>query len=455
MHSNLVKNEIIEKFLQKDEELNVRKAIKLANVLIYSGEIYTDQFIIDKFPIKYKKAERLAQIKKLLFFMAMVSGSSDVKKNIGMFFTLDTLKRSGYGETTGANMHNLINGLKNCGIIHVINNRYRFGNHNGPNFSKLYSVNAAGIINSWSEEFVEYSNTYEKPQKTESMTISDSKEKIEVDLFLEKKKKTKFGSKIEIKSMTVAECKKKIKHFTRNTHKEFAKKLREYNENKEKSLQKAMRYKIGLDKVTARAYSDYIRTKKITDAYEISRDKWKKDNEIKFEYDISACVPRVSHLLLTGEWMPGDYDFYTTMLDEIGLDHSKRNFIKRSHMQMRFGKSSRKSFNNYMWPRYKDIKTDRDYDEIHDYRDYVYNIIWKPAFDCCEKFEGKDHSADVFYWESFIELEVVHRLMKMGITAYNVYDCFYLTKKVDVSFIESIIEESAKYVYKRYKEYRE
>lgn len=456
MDNNLVEkltDEEFQAFIDRDEKIELKKRLKYADVLLYNGEIYSDQTLIDNFPIKYKKTERVAQIKKVLFFLAMVCGISDIRKNLGVYFTLDTFRRAGYGDISGANMHNFLKGLKNCGIIWVVNNHYQFGHKDGSDFSKLYGINACGIINSWKEEFQEYcdSYSYEAPKKTGSRVIEINGQNEKIDLYTEKNKKTVFGKITTVENYTDETIENKIKKFTRNTSQIFAEMRDEYNKGKNKSLQKTMSYKVTLNKITARAYSDYIKTRNITNVEAISRDKWKKDNNIKFSYDIKACVPRVSHLLLTGEWMPSEYDFYQDAADHLDIKIN-REHIKSLHMHIRFGKTNNGSFNKYIWGNHREIYKEESYMNAVYIRNKYFNTIWDPLYKFCEAFEGKDHSADIFYWESLLEMKVLHSLMQQGITAYNVYDCFYLKKEVDNSFIEEEIEKAAMWVYKLYKD---
>lgn len=451
MNSNLVQ---LKEIILEDEKNEQILKNKYANIFIYDGEIYSDKFLIDTFPIKYKKEERLSTIKKLLFFLAMTSTITDIKKNLGVFFTLDTFKRSGYGDISGAQMHNVLKGLKNCGIVWIINNHYQFGHHDGTDFCKLYGVNAAGIINSWPEEYDEYVNdyTYNAPKKTANLKFKKEGVIIEANAFMEKKKRTPWGKKVETVKETKETSYNRIKRFTRNSAVDFYKKLDEYNKDKPKELQKSMKFNILPKKITARAYSDYIRTRNITSVDALSRESWKKKNNVVYEYDIKACVPMVSHLLKTGEWMPKDYDFYQDCLNKSKVDSSiiTRDVVKRLHMRMRFGKSIKASYNNYIWGNHSSLYKKNSYDYATHIRNCYFNEVWEPLYKQVVDFEGTNHSADVFYWESYLELIVVYKLMKLGITAYNVYDCFYLTKKVNDKFMASIIEEAAKYVYKKY-----
>ena len=58
----LIKNEY-------DRAVKYRSS-KESFAMLYSGQIYTDEYLINNFPIKYKVEERLAQLKSLLFFLA-------------------------------------------------------------------------------------------------------------------------------------------------------------------------------------------------------------------------------------------------------------------------------------------------------------------------------------------------------------------------------------------------
>lgn len=420
---------------------------------LYSGKVYTDTYLIECFPIKYNTEKRLAQLKELLFFLASSYNISDVKKNHGIYFTRDTFSRCGIKINNAQTMHNWLEGLKRCGIIWIVNNHYQFA-HGEDNFSKLYGVNNLGIIKSFPAEYKEYLNSH-VVKKAPDSTVKISNN-ISCDIFSKKQKSivnsglTKFNN-----SIVYDFNKESLVDYTKGTIDEFSKMLDEYNEGKTEYNKKSIRFKYENNKITGRAYSNYIATEKddVADGYYTDRTEWCKENNLNYRFDIKSAVPRISHLLCTGEWKSNDYDFYEEMSKRSGLGFP-REYMKHIHMRLRFSPSAEKSFYEFIYSN-KDIIKKR-YPNGEPYEYYLQHIKpnlmldWRKLYGIVESLEGSDHSSSVFYFESFLELYVVWKLKKMGVTAYNIYDEFYFDKPCN---IESIIAEAANYMFKRIGEY--
>lgn len=419
------------KLLIKNEIANDNKDYKKSNLIFYSGQIYDDNFIIDKFPLKYKVEDKLKQIKQLLFFLASTNNIDYVRNNKGIFFTKDTFIKSGINISNPQTMSNWIKGLKNCGIIYTLNNHYQFG-HGLDNFSKLYGFNKEGIIKSFKYE-------YENYIKRNSSNIFNMSKDI----------------KIETDEPTFFYDKNELNHFTKGTIKDFERMLDEYNEGKSNYNKKILHFKCKKNKITGRAYSNYIATEKDDPFNNIITDRtiWCKENNLSFRYDVTSMTSHISYLLKNGIWKNSNYDFYKEISDksELGLS---RDYMKKIYMRLKFGKSAEKSFYDFCYANKNIIRKRYNSKTLYD---YYLNCVkpqllydWKKLYKIVETIEGNEHSSSVFYFESFLELYVVWKLKKLGITAYNIYDEFFYDKECD---IESIIVEGANYMYKKIEEY--
>jgi hypothetical protein len=247
--------------------------------------------------------------------------------------------------------------------------------------------------------------------------------------------------------------------FTKGTIDDFEKMLNEYNEGKNEFNKKVIRFKCDKNKISGRAYSQYIKTEKddIENGYATDRTDWCKENNLAYRYDIKSAVPRISHLMHTGTWKNEDFDFYEYMSKRMSEDsgmYLPRDYMKEIHMRLRFGQSPEKSFNDFCYSN-RDLIRAR-YPSGDAYEMYLTNIRpnllldWRKLYNIVEELEGDDHSSAVFYFESFLELYVVWKLKQLGVTAYNIYDEFFYDKPYDIA---SIIEEGANYMYQKIRDY--
>jgi len=445
----LIKNEY-------DRAVKYRSS-KESFAMLYSGQTYTDEYLINNFPIKYKVEERLAQLKSLLFFLASTNNIHDVKENKGIFFTKDTFAKAGISIGNPQTMHNWVEGLKRCGLVYVINNHYQFG-HGDENFSKLYGLNQCGIVRSWPKEYHQYLETHSVEEKPN--TVVDISKDIKVEVF-DKKQKVQIRSAFAKfnQNLVYNFNKDSLVEFTKGTIDDFEKMLNEYNEGKNEFNKKVIRFKCDRTKISGRAYSQYIKTEKddIENGYTTDRTDWCKENNLAYRYDIKSAVPRISHLMNTGTWKNEDFDFYEYMSKRMSEDsgmYLPRDYMKEIHMRLRFGQSPEKSFNDFCYSN-RDIIRAR-YGNNEAYESYLTNVRpnllldWRKLYNIVEELEGTDHSSAVFYFESFLELYVVWRLKQLGVTAYNIYDEFFYDKPYDIA---SIIEEGANYMYQKTRDY--
>lgn len=434
-------NALIQNEYEKAEERSKQRL----EILTYSGQIYTDEYLIEHFPLKLKVEERLAKLKELMFFLASTYNIGDVKQNHGIYFTKDTFLKAGL-DISGMQQSNWIKGMKNCGLLYVINKHYQFG-HGDENFCKMYGLNQLGIIKSYPIEYQQY---LEKHQDVVSPnTVVDIADNITVEVFNKKQKQTIRSGLTQFNQQLVDNFDKQaIVDYTKGTISDFKRMLDEYNDGKSEYNKKRLRFKCEGNKITGRAYSKYIATEK-DDVRETDRTVWCEQNNLKYRYDIKSAVPRISHLMATGEWMDRDFDFYQAMSDKSGLD-LPREYMKSVHMRLRFGKTAEKSFSEFCFSNNDLIKakypSGAAYERwLTEVKPEMYND-WKKLFTICEELEGTDHSSSVFYFESYLELYVVWKLKQMGITAYNIYDEFYYDKECDIT---SIIAEAANYMYEK------
>ena len=180
-------NALIKNEYDKDVERNKQRL----EIMTYSGQIYTDDYLIEHFPLKLKVEERLKKLKELMFFLASSYNIGDVKQNHGIYFTKDTFLKAGL-DISGMQQSNWIKGMKNCGIIYVINKHYQFG-HGDENFCKLYGLNQLGIIKSFPHEYQKYLEEHE--DKPTANTVVDIANNITVEVFNKKQKQTIDSSK--------------------------------------------------------------------------------------------------------------------------------------------------------------------------------------------------------------------------------------------------------------------
>lgn len=394
---------------------------------MYQGVMYDDQQLISSFPIKYKQEARLSDLKKLMFFIASHSAhSGDI-----VYFTKNTFSAAGLGEVSAMQQSNWIKGLLNCDVIRVSNKHYQF-NHGADNFSKTYSFNRIGVIKSFYDEYQEYCNTVYKNMKLDHIKKVD--DNVSVELYMKTDRRKKFQAKPSISV-------KQLNDFTKGTLPLFRKMLEEYNEGKSNYNRKTFKFKYDGKNITGRAYSLYIATKN-DEKEETDRTMWRKANNLAYHYDIKSAVPKVSHLLATGEWWGEDVDFYKMLSEEsdisVGRDH-----MKSLHMRMRFSKSPKKAYNDFCFSNKKTIERLFSTEEWLTSAKEKNYPKFKNLYDIVEKYEGKDHSSAVFYFESFIELYVVWRMKQLGVTGYNVYDEFFYDKECDVI---GLIREGANYL---------
>lgn len=405
----------------------------------YNGDIFTDKHIISEFPLKYKIEEKLQACKKLIFFLALNYNNTSVKKNRGIFFTPTTFEAAGLKGVSTRQQSNWIKGLINCGFLYTIDDKFYFG---VKSKSKIYGLNYVGIIKSFPEEFAEYNSIYRGVESPKFISLS---EYVTVDVLNDEH----ISNNVIIDNFN----KDALNEFTKGTLSDFILKLNEYNSDKNDFNKKIFKFKYKNNKITGRAYSRYISTRK-DEFFDTDRTEWKKENNLAYTYDIKSAVPRISHLLTTGEWKEPDFDFYSEMIKRANVN-LLRDHIKSIHMRLRFGSTAKRSFNEFCFANKDFIKTNfKTREELS----YFYNIIkpamfidWKKLYEIVEDLEGKDHSSAIFYFESYLELYVVWKLKQMGITAYNIYDEFFFDKECD---IKSIIAEGANYVYERVKSFR-
>ena len=434
-------NALIKNEYDKDVERNKQRL----EIMTYSGQIYTDDYLIEHFPLKLKVEERLKKLKELMFFLASSYNIGDVKQNHGIYFTKDTFLKAGL-DISGMQQSNWIKGMKNCGIIYVINKHYQFG-HGDENFCKLYGLNQLGIIKSFPHEYQKYLEKHE--DKPTANTVVDIANNITVEVFNKKQKQTIRSGLSQFNNKLVDNFDKQaVIDFTKGTISDFKRMLDEYNEDKSEYNKKRLRFKCEGNKITGRAYSKYIATEN-DETRETDRTVWCQQNGLKYRYDIKSAVPRISHLMSTGEWTDRDFDFYQEMADRSGLN-LPREYMKSVHMRLRFGKSADKSFSEFCFSNSDLIKAKYPSGEAYERWLTVVKPAmfedWKKLYNICEELEGKDHSSSVFYFESYLELYVVWKLKQMGITAYNIYDEFFYDKECDIA---SIIAEAANYMYNK------
>lgn len=193
-------------------------------------------------------------------------------------------------------------------------------------------------------------------------------------------------------------------------------------------------------------------------------------------HDVRSSIPKVMYLLSHGKWLSQSTDIYEMIFTEMKRTGSTslknystftaplRELFKTAFMTVNFSKSekeaSRSLSRRILAPRNKSEVESRNYfreeytDEytavtegtknfirtfVTEYRNAVNSVI------------GFTSSSDIFLYESLIYLKTLKTLLKCS-NAFECYDAFYLSKKIDSEVIETMIEENALSTYKNLKE---
>jgi hypothetical protein len=191
-------------------------------------------------------------------------------------------------------------------------------------------------------------------------------------------------------------------------------------------------------------------------------------------YDIKSEVPRVNYLFNTGEWKDDDYDFYSEIIKDTGInDYSNitltRKYYKDLFMRIYFGKGSfRQSYNGMNENRQgnsvfrKILGLDRiNKDLIKGLSEYEYFQkmldngelidlkVWDIICKSTENVIGAFLGNLIFWYCFFIETEVKIELLNRGKVVYNVYDGFYYYQDIKDE-IRDILKVKAKFIYDKY-----
>lgn len=440
------------------------------------------------------KQSRLFDLKRVMAFMAMYFPMAHFGFNKNM------LVQSGCPDICQRKLYKMIDDLSKLGVIQVVDAKYYFiKGETGK--CRQYVCNSALIVHSLGNFFERFRTLYKKNHNWQSFAKYKSLEKetdanYDRDFINELKKKNlnpkdfrdemlkkdcinnrelaKIGYKVsktnnasyEKKVDLTNECRIVYKKTARRhkvgkntyyiakldshpeqvafdvmnaitlgTYLDFNEKLKAYNVGLSDYNKKRITYNVIDGQLSCRAYSDYIKTKSESDPIS-TRPAWRKANKFKYDYDIKSCVPRVSYLLKTGIWKDSSFDFYDDIAKNSGINIS-RDECKSVFMRWKFSPSLEKSWHDYAFIMRKNPAM-----IPMEYKDY------SKAYKYTEKLIGKDHTSEVFYWESYLELCVTLKLKEMGINSCNVYDNFYYDKSCN---IESIIQDAANCVYNQYK----
>jgi hypothetical protein len=198
-------------------------------------------------------------------------------------------------------------------------------------------------------------------------------------------------------------------------------------------------------------------------------------------YDIKSEVPRTTILANTGIWKSDDYDIYTEIIKESGVDEINRDVVKELYMRFNFGSGTLKQkFNYYRNSRIRVIQEDYGwtcklcktygacrhhnnlkcknhkravniyYDRLENYAEYTYDE-WVGLGEAIEKIQGKSWGNLVFWWTSLIEVYTIYQILEeSNIRLYNVYDGFYASSGITRKRVMSEVEKSALHIYKNY-----
>lgn len=164
------------------------------------------------------------------------------------------------------------------------------------------------------------------------------------------------------------------------------------------------------------------------------------------EYDVKGSVPRIAHLIQTGEWLDANEDPYKIMFEPIcteGWSNEWREVFKDWFMRVYFGRSVQDIVRNAIWS--------EDYPEItNDNKEEITKGVIEMEQQINE-FCGKHfRDTSIFLHESCIYLNVRWELLKRGLDVKQVYDGFYFKKGEQPKDMDDIIKNAALDYYRTY-----
>lgn len=159
------------------------------------------------------------------------------------------------------------------------------------------------------------------------------------------------------------------------------------------------------------------------------------------EYDVKGSVPRISHLMKTGEWLAPEVDPYKIMFEDVvdEWNEQNRNQMKQWFMRLYFTDSVAEIVRNAIFDKKIPDATTENKAEL---------TAWvRKAKQRVIDFCGETDNTAVFLHESCIYLDVREELFKREIDVRQVYDGFYFASGTMPRDMAEIIEQAAKKYY--------
>ena len=145
--------------------------------------------------------------------------------------------------------------------------------------------------------------------------------------------------------------------------------------------------------------------------------------------DVKSSVPRITHSLNSGWWIPEDIDIYELIYreyvderkrngeyDEVGEFKDMREAIKSLHMRAYFDSAAMLGFHTRQAMGYVEDAEAVDR-EMRIFRNAVLRAEG-----------GVFYDSEIFYHESCIYMNVLEELFKKGFFVWECYDAFYARK---------------------------
>lgn len=209
-------------------------------------------------------------------------------------------------------------------------------------------------------------------------------------------------------------------------------------------------------KIGLRATNSYIAAKKCREVDDpadmIYRDDVRKQFNLNWEYDVVSSIPRCIFLMNHGIWLDDDIDCYELIYRELQkLDSSfmdkpynadVRKAIKRLFMTVCFDRDTMMA--THVANRIALHKSHADYD-AYDWRTELPKLM-KLLKQATVNAIGNFSDSEIFLIESAIYADVAAKLLQQA-DVWQVYDCFYTSKQIDVA---NIVKSSAQAFYAQF-----
>lgn len=152
---------------------------------------------------------------------------------------------------------------------------------------------------------------------------------------------------------------------------------------------------------------------------------------LKFHYDVTSSVPRLTYMLNHGEWLDDDIDLYEEMYkrfveycpeEKVEWNKETRKIFKSFHMRGYFDTTATVAAHI---KRQIAMKVDYEREEWDSL-----DIVMKSYKMAIENTVGKLYDSEIFFHESCIYMDVLYELLQRKIKVWQVYDEWNTNKEV-------------------------